>query len=267
MAMQITRVGSALGATVEGLDVDALTPEIEQQLVEAWHEHLVLFFPGINLSPAQQLRLARVFGPRLAATTETNDDHRRAPSLAAEGFPEILLLDTDHGHDPRVTSNWHTDVTFTERPPIGSLFVMEIAAERGGDTMFSNQYMALDGLSEPTRDYIRGLHGVHGRPPRTEVSEHPMVLTHPGTGRDCLFVNRGWTAGVAGVSPVEGRHLLAMLAEHSERHEYQFRWTWTSGDAALWDNRCTMHYAVNDYAGQRRRARRATIYADALSPG
>jgi taurine dioxygenase len=261
MALKISRVGSALGATVEGLEVDELSPEVEQQLIAAWHEHLVLFFPQIHLSPAQQVRLARVFGPRLAATSETNDDNRKTASLADEGFPELLLLDTAHGHDPRVTSNWHTDVTFTEHPPMGSLFVMEIAAERGGDTMFSNQYMALDGLSEATRSYIRGLRGIHGRPPLTHVWRHPMISTHPDTGRECLFVNRGWTSGVEGLPTLEGRHLLAMLTEHAERHEYQFRWAWNSGDAALWDNRCTMHYAVNDYAGQRRRARRATIYA------
>ena len=259
--LAITPLSAAFGAVVEQLDVEALDDVIAAELQQAWADHHVLFFPAIHLSPAQQVRLAGVFGPRLAATTETGGDYRGAPTLAEEGFPEILLLDTGAGHQPKTTNTWHTDVTFTESPPIGSLFAMEIPAAAGGDTLWSDQHRAYEGLSEPIRRLIDELSAVHGRPPLTGTSVHPMVKQHPVTGRRFLYVNRGWTRAVKGMSDTESRHLLEMLFERAERPEYQVRWRWSAGDAALWDNRCTMHYAVDDYDGQRRRARRATIYA------
>jgi taurine dioxygenase len=203
-----------------------------------------------------------VFGPRIAATTDAGADYRGAPTLAEEGFPQLLLLDTGLGHKPRTTNEWHTDVTFTPNPPIGSLFAMEIPAESGGDTLWSDQHLAYDGLSEPVRRLIGGLSAVHGRPPTTGTSVHPMVGHHTVTGRPYLYVNRGWTRSVQGLHDQESRHLLEMLFERAERPELQVRWRWSAGDAALWDNRCTMHYAVADYGTERRRARRATIYAE-----
>lgn len=262
--MEISPLPGALGAVVEGLDVAKLSDEalveIGVDLQAAWAQHLVLFFPRANLSPADQMRMARLFGNHIAATTEAGGDYRRAPSLADEGFPEILLLDTDHKLDPRQTAVWHTDVTFTANPPIGSMFVMEIAANSGGDTMWSNQIKAFQSLSEPIQEFISGLSAVHGRPPQTETSVHPMVREHHFTGEKVLFVNRGWTNSIVGLKPLESTHLLEVINQTAERPELQIRWKWTSGDAALWDNRYTMHYAVNDYHGQRRRARRATIY-------
>ena len=259
MALTITALQGALGATVTGLDPDNVDVATAAELIDAWHQHLVLFFPQINLSPAQQVGLAKHFGTRFAATTEAGD-YRNAPSLADEGFPEILLLDTAQGLNPKVTANWHTDVTFSAQPPIGSLFCMEIPAASGGDTLWSNQYMALARLSPAIRGLIGGLEAVHGRPPLTGTATHPMITTHSGTGREVLFVNRSWTNSVVGLSAGESSHLLAMINETAERPEFQIRWKWSAGDAALWDNRCTMHYAVNDYAGERRRARRVTIY-------
>lgn len=261
MGMTITPLRACLGAVVEGLDLDDLSAEVESDLTEAWHQHMVLFFPQTNLTPAQQMRLAAVFGPKLAATTEEGNDYRGAPSLADEGFPEILLLDTSLGHKPKTTNVWHTDVTFSASPPIGSLFVMERASDHGGDTMWSNQRAAYEGLSEPIRTLIDGLTAVHGRPPITGVSAHPMVQTHPATDAKHLFVNRGWTNSIKALSTNESTHLLNLLFAQAERPEYQVRWTWRSGDAALWDNRCTMHYAVDDYGSSPRRARRVTIYS------
>jgi alpha-ketoglutarate-dependent taurine dioxygenase len=265
--LSITPLGGALGAVVEGLNVavlddDALR-EVAAELTAAWDRHLVLFFPGANLSPADQVRFARCFGSRSASTTETGGDYRNAPSLADEGFPEILLLDSaDPRFRPAVTAVWHTDVTFTEQPPIASLFAMEIATQSGGNTMWSNQIKAHAALSAPIRDLIGQLAATHGRPPLTGTASHPMVKDHHATGERALFVNRGWTKSIDGLHGNESEHLLAAIYETAERPEMQIRWTWTSGDAALWDNRYTMHYALNDYAGQRRRARRATIYAD-----
>jgi taurine dioxygenase len=262
--LTVTSLGGAMGATVHGLDVDALDDAIAAELRQAWAEHLVLFFPALHLTPERHVRLASVFGRRLAATTETGGEDRRGiPTLAAEGFPQLLVFDTGDGHNPKITAAWHTDVTFTAQPPIGSLFSMEIPASPGrGDTMWSNQHLAYEGLSAPIRSLIGGLVAVHGRPPLTGTAVHPMVKTHPSTGRPFLNVNRGWTASVKGLEPSEARHLLEMLFDRAERPDYQIRWHWSAGDAALWDNRCTMHYAVNDYAGERRRAVRVTIYDD-----
>jgi taurine dioxygenase len=169
-------------------------------------------------------------------------------------------LDTELKLDPRQTAVWHTDVTFTDNPPIGSMFVMEIAATSGGDTMWSNQIKAFNSLSQPIQDFISGLDANHGRPPMTGTAVHPMVREHHVTGEKALFVNRGWTNSIVGLKPIESMHLLEVINQTAERPELQIRWKWTSGDAALWDNRYTMHYALNDYRGQRRRARRATIY-------
>lgn len=263
--LDVQPLPAALGATVAGLSVAALDgPDgatIEAELHAAWAAHKVLFFPGIGLTPTEQVRLARVFGPRIAATTDAGGDYRGAPTLADDGFPELLLLDTGLGHQPRTTNFWHTDVTFTAQPPIGSLFAMEIPASSGGDTLWSDQQLAFEGLSEPIRHLIADRSAVHGMPPITETTSHPMVQHHPVTGKPHLYVNRGWTRSVQGLHAQESSHLLAMLFERSERPELQVRWHWSAGDAALWDNRCTMHYAVDDYSGQRRRARRATIYA------
>jgi taurine dioxygenase len=137
---------------------------------------------------------------------------------------------------------------------------MEIAATSGGDTMWSNQIKAFNSLSQPIQEFISGLDANHGRPPMTGTSVHPMVREHHVTGEKALFVNRGWTNSIVGLKPMESMHLLEVINQTAERPELQIRWKWTSGDAALWDNRYTMHYALNDYRGQRRRARRATIY-------
>ncbi|MEY4175937.1 MAG: hypothetical protein RI900_3102 [Actinomycetota bacterium] len=264
--LAVAPLPAALGATVHGLDVDELDGpaggQLVAELLDAWSAHKVLFFPGIGLSPAQQVRLASVFGPRIEATTEAGSDYRGAPTLADEGFPQLLLLDTGLGHRPATTNEWHTDVTFVPRPPIGSLFAMEIPAESGGDTMWSDQHLAYEGLSEPIRQLISGLSAVHGRPPGTGTSVHPMVGHHPVTGRPYLNVNRGWTRSVRGLHAEESTRLLEMLFDRAERPELQVRWHWSAGDAALWDNRCTMHYALADYGTERRRARRATIYAE-----
>ena len=265
--IHVTPLGGALGAVVEGLDVAALSDDalssVVDELVKAWDRELVLFFPRINLSPDQQVRLARMFGPKLAATTETDTDYRNAPTLASEGFPEILVLDSETPQfDARSTAVWHTDVTFAPLPPMASLFCMEVPASGGGDTMWSNQIRAYSSLSSPMQSMIGSLRAVHGRPPLTGTSTHPMVVDHHATGERALFVNRGWTARIEGMSHVESSHVLDALCTIAERPDHQIRWKWSVGDAALWDNRYTMHYAVNDYAGQRRRARRVTIYSE-----
>jgi len=262
MPLTVTPLPQALGATVTGLDVDALDDATTEQLRDAWHQHLVLFFPGLHLTEGQHVALGSVFG-RLAATSGRDDDHRTHETRGPNG--EILVLDGRRRQDRADT--WHTDVTFTEHPPIGSLLSMQVCPEKGGDTLWSNQYAAYEGLSPAIRGLVDELEAVHGRTGLTELSTKAMVATHPATGRRSLYVNRGWTTGIAGLTATEARNMLTLLFEESERPEHQVRWTWHAGDAALWDNRCTMHYAVNDYGDAERILHRVTIHESSALPG
>ena len=254
MALTIAPLPQSLGASVTGLDLaSGLTADLIAELRAAWFDNLVLFFPQLHLTNDQHLALGQVFGD-LAATSQKDDDYRAQTTFGPNG--EILVLD---GAEQRANA-WHTDVTFTTTPPAGALLSMQSCPARGGDTMWSNQYAAYDALAEPVKVLIEGLTATHGRPGITGSASHPMVITHPATGRKALFVNRGWTSRIDGFSPIESRGLLDMIFTHSEKPEFTVRWSWHPGDAALWDNRCTQHYAVDDYGTEPRVLHRVTIY-------
>lgn len=255
MAISVTPLPQALGARVENFDPARLDEPTVAALRTAWHEHLVLFFPGLRLDEAQHIALGQVFGT-LAATSSAHDDYRGKEAIGPNG--EVLVLNAERREDRADT--WHTDVTFTANPPIGSLLSMKVSPPTGGDTMWSNQYAAYEGLSPAVRDFVDGLEGVHGRPGLTGSTVHPLVVTHPETNRRALFVNRGWTTGIVGLSHLEAKGILDVLFNHAEQPEFTVRWTWHTGDAALWDNRCTMHYAINDYGDAERVLHRVTIY-------
>ncbi|MGW1666888.1 TauD/TfdA dioxygenase family protein, partial [Streptomyces microflavus] len=245
----------ALGAVVTGLP-DPFDDALAEQLHEAWMEHLVLFFPQAHLDDDRLVALGSLFGD-LAATTpgKANDARNDMTTLGTGG--EILELDSDVERGANI---WHTDLTFAETPSMGALLSMRVCPERGGDTMWLNQYRAYDTLAEPVRTLVDGLHASHGRAPYTGTAVHPAVTTHPVTGRRTLFVNRGWTTGFQGLSPIESNAILGMLCDHAERPENTVRWTWQAGDAALWDNRCTQHYAINDYGRAKRILHRVAIH-------
>ena len=256
MALTITPLPAALGAAVTGLDLSSgISNELVDSLHHAWYEHLVLFFPEAHLTLDQHIALGETFG-RLAATTTGDEDYRGQPTLGQNG--EVLVLDAS---TPQGRANaWHTDVTFAKTPPNGSLLAMQICPPTGGDTLWSNQYNAYDALAPAMKHLIDGLDAMHGRPGLTGLNPHPMVKVHPVTGRKALFVNRGWTTSIVDMSQTESIGLLASLFNHAEKPEFNTRWHWTPGDAALWDNRCTMHYAVNDYEEAPRILHRVTIY-------
>lgn len=254
MNLRVTPLPQALGAIVEGLDPADLDGAADV-LLAAWREHLVLFFPQLALDDDQHIALGEIFGS-LAATSPAGDDYRAHERTGARG--EVLVLDGSRKEDR--ANAWHTDVTFTAAPPIGSLLSMQVCPDKGGDTLWSNQYAAYEALSPAMRELVDGLEAVHGRHGLTALTTHPMVTVNPDSGRRALYVNRGWTTSVAGLTAIESRHLLQMLFEHAERPEFAVRWTWSAGDAALWDNRCTMHYAVDDYGDAARVLHRVTIY-------
>ena len=257
MDLVVRPLPQSLGACVEGIDLsDGVDDTVVDELRRAWHENLVLFFPRLCLTDEQHIALGSVFGD-LAATSRTGDDYREQAVRGPNG--EILVLDSA----VQRANGWHTDVTFTARPPIGSLLSMQTCPPRGGDTMWSNQYAAYEALSAPVKTMLGGLSASHGRAGLTGSSVHPLVITHPETQRRALFVNRGWTSRIEGMSSTESAGILAMLFNHCERPEFTTRWTWAAGDAALWDNRCTMHYAIDDYGDAARVIHRVTIYEPA----
>ncbi|WP_436771871.1 TauD/TfdA dioxygenase family protein [Yinghuangia sp. YIM S09857] len=259
MTLSIRPLPQALGAVVTGLP-EKFDGVLAEQLHEAWMEHLVLFFPQAGLDDERLVELGSLFGDLAATTPGKANDARDMTTMGAGG--EILELDSDVDRGANV---WHTDLTFAETPSIGALLSMRVCPERGGDTMWLNQYRAYETLAEPVRALVDTLQATHGRAPYTGTTVHPAVITHPVTGRRTLFVNRGWTAGFQGLSSIESNAILRMLCEHAERPENTVRWNWQAGDAALWDNRCTQHYAINDYGDAKRVLHRVAIYPPAAA--
>ena len=255
--MQVEALRASLGATVEGLDLSqGIDPDSAAELRAALLEHQVLIFPGLGLDDERQLALAGVFGePELHRLED--EDNRDFDSV--EGHPEILVLD-DPAKNP--ANFWHSDATFRQQPPLGALLSVRACPPRGGDTLWASTRNAHEELSEPVRRMISGLSAVHGHPPSTSSAVHPVVRRHPETGRPSVFVNRGWTTRIEGLSRHESQAILGMLFDHCERPEFSMRWSWSEGDAALWDNRCTLHYALRDYGSNYRRVHRIALAGD-----
>ncbi|MDA3642517.1 TauD/TfdA family dioxygenase [Saccharopolyspora indica] len=245
-------VSGALGAEVRGLDLEELTEESFGRLHDLLMDNLVLFFPEAGeLSPEAHKRFGRFLGEL--------EVHPFLPKL--DGHEEIVVLDSDQGAKADV---WHTDVTFNASPPIASVLQIVHCPPRGGDTMWSNQHLAYENLSAPLRDLLDGLTAVHAfvHPNGTQFeAEHPVVRVHPVTGRRSLYVNRMFTMNIPQLRRAESDALLAHLFAVAERPENICRFRWTQGAVALWDNRATQHYAVNDYT-ERRIGRRVTILGD-----
>jgi taurine dioxygenase len=252
MTLTITPSAGALGAEVGGLSLanidDERFAEVERLLVE----HMVLFFPEQNLTPDQHRALASRFGEM--------EIHPFIPKFDVD-HPEIVVLKSSEGG---IADVWHTDVTFSASPPLCSVLHMELLPEHGGDTMWSNQYLAYESLSAPIRELLSGLTAIHtaavfGHP---EVkAEHPVVRIHPVTRRPCLYVNRQFTSHITQLSRGESRALLDYLWSFCEQPQFTCRQRWHEGDIGIWDNRATQHYVVNDYIGERI-IHRVTILGD-----
>jgi taurine dioxygenase len=244
-------ITGALGAEVRGVDLTQLDDEQWDALYTTWLEHLVLFFPGQSLDPDAHVALGRRFGtPEIHPFIQKRDDDH----------PEIVVIDTVGGG----AEFWHTDVTFSPTPPMASILQMVMNPPRGGDTIFTNQYLAYESLSAPIRDLLDGLSAVHHAAPfghPEQAVAHPVVRTHPDTGRRSLFVNRTFTSHLVELSRSESDALLEYLYTWSEQPRFQCRYAWDEGTIGIWDNRCTQHYAVPDYA-ERRIIERVTVIGD-----
>jgi taurine dioxygenase len=200
---------------------------------------------------------------------------------ALEGYPEIIEIVKEPTSTGIVGNLWHSDESFLPQPALGSLLYMHENPEVGGDTMFASQYLSYDALSKGMKEFLSGLRAVHsdaslglrnkgralkvkaraeGRP--SYEATHPVVRTHPETGRKSLFVHKPYTIRFENMTVEESRPLLEFLYTHSARPEFTCRFRWKKGALAFWDNRCLQHYALNDYSGVRRYAHRVTVVGD-----
>jgi len=267
--LAVAPLGPVIGAVVSGLDLrdDHADPVIDD-IRAALLAHKVLFFEDQDLSPAQQRDFARRFGEL--------HTHPLYPGEA--GAPEIMVVD-NHPENPTDNDHWHTDVTFLERPAMGAILHARVLPPSGGDTLWASMTAAWQALSPSLRSYLETLSAVHdlayafadsaaGREQYDKARLenppviHPVARTHPETGETALFVNSAFTSRIKGLRREESRALLDLLFRHVQKPDFAVRWRWREGSVAFWDNRCTQHYAVNDYLPHRRVMTRATIFGE-----
>ncbi|MBP87528.1 MAG: taurine dioxygenase [Planctomycetaceae bacterium] len=267
--LELTQVTPHCGAEVRGIDLaQPLDDRLIEMLNTALAEHCVLFFRDQKMTPEQQKALGRHFGELHI--------HPAWPRLV-EGHPEIMEIFADENTKRIAGEDWHSDVSCDSEPPLGTILYMLETPPVGGDTLFANMHAALDSLSTPMQRFLAGMTAVHdgehvyrgryddmheeGRTyPR---SEHPVVRTHPVSGRQALFVNRIFTTRIVQLTQRESDAVLQMLFRHIEQPELQCRFHWQPGSVAFWDNRCAQHHALWDYYPNRRRGLRVTIKGDA----
>jgi taurine dioxygenase len=274
--ISVEPLSGALGAEIAGVDLrDPFDDATLKEVNRAFLDHYVLFFRDQHLQPSEYLALGRQFG-------ELNI---LQPLVGPDGLPEIMRVTKEPDDDYAVGHVWHSDAPYAEIPPKASaLYAIEVP-EKGGDTLFANMYAAYDGLSEPMRDRLAKLTAVNGGPyiytsrggkPQFSAREdarhegdsvfstavQPVIRTHPETDKRVLYVNPAHTDYIEGLSSEESEALLEFLYDHGARPDFIYRFHWRPGSLALWDNRCTWHYAANDYPGERREMLRLTIKGD-----
>ena len=268
----VAPIAGALGAEIAGVDLAAdLADETVAEIRRAWLQHLVVFFRDQRLGPREFLAFARRIGEPV-----------EYPFVKGiEGFPELIAVTKLPHETVNFGGIWHTDTAYLERPPMATLLIAREVPPHGGDTLWSNLYAAYDALSPGMQRLLAGLRAVHSsaladvsktREDRMRdsgpgdvkeyVAEHPVVRTHPETGRKALYVNVAHTVRFAAMTEDESRPLLRYLFEHSVRPEFTCRFRWRAGSLALWDNRCALHFPINDYHGHRRSMHRITLAGD-----
>ncbi len=272
--MKIDRLSPALGAVISGIDLNAaLNDEAQQGLQAALVEHQVLFLRQQFLQAEQQRDVAKLFG----------DLHIHPIYPAHERVAEVMVLDS-HKQDLRDNELWHTDVTFIQPPPLGCVLSAQQVPEFGGDTLWASSTAAYAALSKPMQALLEGLsasHDIRKSFPATRFAltdadaarfekakqdhppvSHPVVRTHPVSGKKGLFVSEGFTTHINELTETESDALLRFLFAHATHPNFQVRWHWQAGDVAIWDNRATQHFANFDYGTAHRIMHRATVLGD-----
>jgi taurine dioxygenase len=268
--MEVKKIAGALGAELTGIDLrDGLSASQAAEVRAALLEHQVIFMRRQPLTPAQFLGFARSMGQPI-----------EYPFVKGiEGFPYIIEVKKLEHETSNFGGVWHSDTTYLDVPPMGSMLLSRQVPPYGGDTLFASQYLAYEALSAEMKRIVDPLVGINtsakadvsrtredrirsdGKSEnlREYRSEHPVVRTHPETGRKALYVNCAHTAGIKGMSDAESAPLLQFLFQHQVKPEFTCRWAWEADAIAFWDNRCAQHNPVNDYNGFRRVMLRITL--------
>ncbi len=250
--LAIERLSAALGAEIRGMALDAVDAERVETIRSLLHEHRVLFFPEQFLDIDAHVALGEHFGPLDAHPNLENPFTRH---------PQVFELAASHGG---VADEWHSDISFSPEPSVMSILNMIECPAVGGDTMWADTGAAYDALSAPLRDLCDGLSALHDATPhgKPEVNAiHPVVRIHPVTKRKALFVNQHFTRRIVEMSHDESELLLDYLARWIAQPRFCVRYRWRKGTIAIWDNRCTQHFVVGDFDGQRI-IQRVTVMGD-----
>src|SRR5438270_3066005 len=270
--LDIRRVAGALGAEITGVDLGQELPDATIAAIrKALLDHQVIFFRDQALTPERQVAFGRRFGPL--------NIHPYVAGMA--GHPEVMEVIKEPQDRINFGGGWHSDMSFLERPAIGSILYAVETPEVGGDTLFASQAAAFEALSPGLQRTLEGLNAVHSASREYSASGHsaqkrasmaiaeadglvgeyvhPMVLVHPETGRKALYVNPAFTLKIEGWKTSESKVLLEYLFQHCRYEGFTCRFSWRPGSVAFWDNRSVWHFALNDYPGQRRHMRRVTV--------
>lgn len=262
--LEIEPLTPRIGAIVHGVDLTRpLTDETFGEIHDAWMDHLVLFFRDQPMTPEQHLAFGRRFG----------ELHVHPAAPYANDDPALMKIHTDENSFRNNGEGWHSDVSADEEPPMASILHIHETPSQGGDTLWANMYEACNAISEPLRRLLETLTAVHvadytgfygdHKPQRDNPrAEHPVIRTHPVTGRNALFVNRGFTRRIKGVTREESDALLGYLFDLVKNPNFHCRFQWQPNSVALWDNRCTQHMAVWDYYPEARSGIRVTVKGD-----
>ncbi len=264
----VDKLTPIIGAEIGGIDLSSpLSNRQQDEIHRALAENLVIFFRDQHLSPAQHMAFGRLFG----------DLHLHPAAPYEAGMPEMMIIHSDKNSPRANGEGWHTDVSCDVEPPMGSILHIKKCPPKGGDTLFASMYAAYEALSDRMKKYLEGMTAIHdgehvyrglfkglgvADKPVYPRAEHPVVRTHPVTGRKGLYVNAGFTTSLVGVPRDEGDAIIHYLYRHMENPLFQCRFRWRENSIAFWDNRCTQHRAMWDYWPNTRSGHRVTVKGD-----
>lgn len=270
MSLQIKQISANIGAVIAGIDLNQVDAQTAEQIHAALLKYQVIFFRKQQLTAPSQVKLAKNFGSL----------HIHPIYPAMPEAPEVIILDS-HRQDLRDNDLWHTDVTFSQTPPLGCVLQAIKIPDFGGDTLWASATAAFKALATDLQNKLRGLTATHdirqsfplerfakSAEDRQRLEQsflknppvvHPVVRSHPETGEEILFVNEGFTTRINELTLEESDQLLHFLFQHAVQADFHLRWQWQEGDVAIWDNRCTQHKALFDYGDAHRIMHRATI--------
>ena len=266
--LTVDKLTPIIGAELGGIDLSKPLPEGQlDEIHRALAENLVIFFRDQHISKEQHLAFGRNFGGLHI--------HPAAPH--EPGMPEMMIIHADRNSPRANGEGWHSDVSCDIEPPIGSMLYIRTCPPHGGDTLFASMYAAYEALSDRMKAYLDGLTALHDSDhvyrgtyanygvadkPEYPHANHPVVRTHPVTGRKALYVNRGFTTCINGIPRDESDGILSYLFAHMENPIFQCRFRWRENSIAFWDNRCAQHRAMWDYWPHTRSGNRVTIAGD-----